>query len=145
MQLCEDHAQGPKKGNHGRHRYAVRHLPLYIRSCPQNLLVRIAVVPLFSGLRRFPQGRHFKQWTGDDSKALMKVRSVPNLMCTLRAKWCFMSTTGIPACHRGLCTRGNNQMYARIPGCMLHFPPPGYRQQFLEPARCCLRQIHGAA
>jgi hypothetical protein len=24
-------------------------------------------------LRRFPEGRGFKQWTGDDSKALMKV------------------------------------------------------------------------
>ncbi|KZT29788.1 hypothetical protein NEOLEDRAFT_1055280 [Neolentinus lepideus HHB14362 ss-1] len=34
---------------------------------------RIAVVPPFTGLRRFPQGRGFKQWTGDDSKALMKV------------------------------------------------------------------------
>ena len=34
---------------------------------------RIAAVPLFPGLRRFPQGRGFKQWTGDDSKALMKV------------------------------------------------------------------------
>ncbi|KAJ7917317.1 hypothetical protein B0H13DRAFT_2443415 [Mycena leptocephala] len=34
---------------------------------------RIAAVPLFAGLRRFPQGRGFKQWTGDDSKALMKV------------------------------------------------------------------------
>ncbi|KAG2100480.1 uncharacterized protein F5147DRAFT_747167 [Suillus discolor] len=34
---------------------------------------RIAAVPAFSGLRRFPQGRNFKQWTGDDSKALMKV------------------------------------------------------------------------
>ncbi|KZT18295.1 hypothetical protein NEOLEDRAFT_1184396 [Neolentinus lepideus HHB14362 ss-1] len=33
---------------------------------------RIAVVPPFTGLRRFPQGRGFKQWTGDDSKALMK-------------------------------------------------------------------------
>jgi len=27
----------------------------------------------FAGLRQFPQGRGFKQWTGDDSKALMKV------------------------------------------------------------------------
>ncbi|OSX55713.1 hypothetical protein POSPLADRAFT_1117085, partial [Postia placenta MAD-698-R-SB12] len=35
---------------------------------------RIAAVPPFSGLRRFPEGRDFKQWTGDDSKALMKVR-----------------------------------------------------------------------
>ncbi|KAH9979853.1 hypothetical protein BGW80DRAFT_1556544 [Lactifluus volemus] len=34
---------------------------------------RIAIVAPFSGLRRFPRGRGFKQWTGDDSKALMKV------------------------------------------------------------------------
>ncbi|KZT23682.1 hypothetical protein NEOLEDRAFT_1069109, partial [Neolentinus lepideus HHB14362 ss-1] len=34
---------------------------------------RIAAVPPFTGLRRFPEGRGFKQWTGDDSKALMKV------------------------------------------------------------------------
>ncbi|KAF7967364.1 hypothetical protein HWV62_34649 [Athelia sp. TMB] len=34
---------------------------------------RIAIVAPFAGLRRFPQGRGFKQWTGDDSKALMKV------------------------------------------------------------------------
>ncbi|KAH9910902.1 hypothetical protein B0H21DRAFT_782479 [Amylocystis lapponica] len=34
---------------------------------------RIAAVPTFSGLRRFSEGRNFKQWTGDDSKALMKV------------------------------------------------------------------------
>ncbi|GBE78451.1 hypothetical protein SCP_0113400 [Sparassis crispa] len=33
---------------------------------------RIAAVPAFSGLRRFHEGRGFKQWTGDDSKALMK-------------------------------------------------------------------------
>ncbi|TCD60043.1 hypothetical protein EIP91_010846 [Steccherinum ochraceum] len=33
---------------------------------------RIAAAPAFPGLRRFPQGRNFKQWTGNDSKALMK-------------------------------------------------------------------------
>ncbi|KAL0957220.1 hypothetical protein HGRIS_001034 [Hohenbuehelia grisea] len=33
----------------------------------------IAAIPAFPGLRRFPDGRRFKQWTGDDSKALMKV------------------------------------------------------------------------
>lgn len=33
----------------------------------------IALFPSFPGLRRFPQGRGFKQWTGDNSKALMKV------------------------------------------------------------------------
>ncbi|THG94792.1 hypothetical protein EW026_g6745 [Hermanssonia centrifuga] len=34
---------------------------------------RIAAAPPFPGLCRFPEGRRFKQWTGDDSKALMKV------------------------------------------------------------------------
>ncbi|KAF5382367.1 hypothetical protein D9757_009785 [Collybiopsis confluens] len=34
---------------------------------------RLAAVPSFPGLRHFPHGRRFKQWTGDDSKALMKI------------------------------------------------------------------------
>ncbi|KAI0706396.1 hypothetical protein C8Q76DRAFT_771056 [Earliella scabrosa] len=34
---------------------------------------RIAAAPPFPGLRRFPDGRNFSQWTGNDSKALMKV------------------------------------------------------------------------
>ncbi|KAG2035411.1 hypothetical protein BDR03DRAFT_934906 [Suillus americanus] len=34
---------------------------------------RISAVASFAGLRRFPEGRGFKQWIGDDSKALMKV------------------------------------------------------------------------
>ncbi|KAF6751439.1 hypothetical protein DFP72DRAFT_991344 [Ephemerocybe angulata] len=34
---------------------------------------RISVSPHFPGLRRFPDGRGFKQWTGNDSKALMRV------------------------------------------------------------------------
>ena len=36
---------------------------------------RISSVPGFPGLRRFPEGRKFKQWTGNDSKALMKVKT----------------------------------------------------------------------
>jgi len=40
-----------------------------------DLFLSIAAVPSFPGLRRFPEGRGFKQWTGDDSKALMKVNS----------------------------------------------------------------------
>ncbi|KAH8977117.1 hypothetical protein EDB86DRAFT_3068012 [Lactarius hatsudake] len=43
------------------------------RSPTHSFLFRIALAPPFPGLRRFPQGRGFKQWTGDDSKALMKV------------------------------------------------------------------------
>ncbi|KAJ2989849.1 hypothetical protein NUW54_g8655 [Trametes sanguinea] len=34
---------------------------------------RLAAAPPFPGLRRFPEGRKFSQWTGNDSKALMKV------------------------------------------------------------------------
>ncbi|TFK58959.1 hypothetical protein BDN72DRAFT_873109 [Pluteus cervinus] len=34
---------------------------------------RIRAAPPFPNLWRFPVGRRFKQWTGDDSKALMKV------------------------------------------------------------------------
>ncbi|KAK7027767.1 hypothetical protein R3P38DRAFT_2623597 [Favolaschia claudopus] len=34
---------------------------------------RIAITPPFPGLRNFPVGRGFKQWTGNDSKGLMKV------------------------------------------------------------------------
>ena len=37
-------------------------------------ICRISAVPGFPGLRWFPGGRDFNQWTGDDSKALMKVR-----------------------------------------------------------------------
>jgi hypothetical protein len=35
--------------------------------------IRIAAVASFPGLRRFHEGRDFRQWTGNDSKALMKV------------------------------------------------------------------------
>ncbi|KAI5983997.1 hypothetical protein EDD15DRAFT_2375711 [Pisolithus albus] len=60
---------------------------------------RIAAVAPFTGLRRFPQGRHFKQWTGDDSKGLMKVYiaaiggHVPEgVVCTFRAflEFCYL-------------------------------------------------------
>lgn len=37
------------------------------------LMKRIALAPPYPGLRRFKQGRNFNQWTGNDSKALMKV------------------------------------------------------------------------
>ena len=40
---------------------------------------RIAIAPLYPGLRRFKKGRGFSQWTGNDSKALMKV-SGPHLL-----------------------------------------------------------------
>ncbi|KAJ7084139.1 hypothetical protein C8R44DRAFT_903496 [Mycena epipterygia] len=39
----------------------------------QDIDRRISAVPEFPGLRRFPDGRDFSQWTGDDSKVLMKI------------------------------------------------------------------------
>jgi hypothetical protein len=47
------------------------HVPKKLAHC----FASIANAPPFSGLRRFPKGRGFKQWTGNDSKALMKVSS----------------------------------------------------------------------
>ncbi|KAK7462237.1 hypothetical protein VKT23_007842 [Stygiomarasmius scandens] len=34
---------------------------------------RLAAIPSFPGIRHFADGRDFKQWTGNDSKALMKI------------------------------------------------------------------------
>ncbi|KAL7278565.1 hypothetical protein ACG7TL_007564 [Trametes sanguinea] len=60
---------------------------------------RIATVPPFSKLRHFHEGRGFKQWTGDDSKALMKVYLPainglvpPEIVRTIRAflEFCYL-------------------------------------------------------
>jgi hypothetical protein len=37
------------------------------------LLSSIAAATPFAGLQQFPEGHGFKQWMGNDSKALMKV------------------------------------------------------------------------
>ncbi|KAG6819225.1 hypothetical protein H0H93_014068, partial [Arthromyces matolae] len=50
---------------------------VYSKSEAQKIMAdidrRIAAAPPFPGLRHFAQGRGFKQWTGNDSKGLMKV------------------------------------------------------------------------
>ena len=46
---------------------------IYLYQHTHVLHFRLALAPLFPGLRHFKQGRDFKQWTGDDSKGLMKV------------------------------------------------------------------------
>ncbi|KAG1849082.1 hypothetical protein C8R48DRAFT_750295 [Suillus tomentosus] len=60
---------------------------------------RTAAVAPFAGLRRFPDGRGFRQWTGDNSKALMKVYlaaikgHVPqDVICTVSAflEFCYI-------------------------------------------------------
>ena len=77
---------------------------------------RIAAAPPFPGLRRFPQGRRFKQWTGDDSKALMKVRSVTihAFMCDrLFSHW--KRDAGISPCDRGLRPRRDRNVHCGFP------------------------------
>ncbi|KAG1819162.1 uncharacterized protein BJ212DRAFT_1446262 [Suillus subaureus] len=49
------------------------HLVTWAQKIMDDIDRRITAVALFSGLQRFPQGHGFKQWMGDDSKALMKV------------------------------------------------------------------------
>ena len=46
---------------------------IYLYQRTHVLHFRLALAPPFPGLRHFKQGRDFKQWTGDDSKGLMKV------------------------------------------------------------------------
>ncbi|KAH8979151.1 hypothetical protein EDB92DRAFT_1955468 [Lactarius akahatsu] len=51
----------------------MEHGPTWAQEIMDNIDKCISVIPPFSRLCRFPQGRGFEQWTGDDSKALMKV------------------------------------------------------------------------
>ncbi|KAG2347028.1 hypothetical protein BDR05DRAFT_974138 [Suillus weaverae] len=56
------------------HKYLLRmHGTREVQRILDDIDHRITAVASFAGLRHFPQGRGFKQWTGDDSKALMKV------------------------------------------------------------------------
>jgi hypothetical protein len=80
------------------------------------LVHSIAAVPPFPGLRRFPHGRRFKQWTGDDSKALMKVW----FHCTIFNY--FSQRSGLPSSHRRLCSTRHRQMSLSIPRCYLYHP-----------------------
>ncbi len=80
-------------------------------------LSSIAAVPAFPGLRRFPEGRNFKQWTGNDSKALMKV--VLFVLSRLPAKLLTI-LIGLSSGDCGTCTRSNCSSYSCIPGLLLH-------------------------
>ncbi|KAH9935835.1 hypothetical protein B0H21DRAFT_699140 [Amylocystis lapponica] len=81
---------------------------------------RIAAVPHFSRLRRFPEGRGFKQWTGDDSKALMKVYLpaiagyVPHAM--VRTIRYFLEF-----CYLGRCDVHTNETVAEMERILTHF------------------------
>ena len=79
------------------------------------MVISIAVVPSFSGLRHFPEGRGFTQWTGDDSKALMKV-SIPisNSFNSL------IATKGLFAGYRRACPWWYRAHFSGISWVLLH-------------------------
>ena len=53
-----------------------------VNNVDTNMIPRlIAMTPPFPGLWRFKHGWWFKQWTGDDSKALMKVSTILSILC----------------------------------------------------------------
>jgi len=82
---------------------------------------RIAIVPAFSSPRRFPEGRGFKQWTGDDSKALMKV-SRKNLVLP-HTVLLNISSLGLSACNTRSHTTKYDACNPCIPGILLHSTP----------------------
>jgi hypothetical protein len=81
---------------------------------PAYLVNRIAIVPPFAGLRRFPEGRNFKQWTGDDSKALMKVSQ---RFLQPEQKLTFL---GVSTCYTRACTTQYYMCSSCLPRVLLH-------------------------
>src|SRR5712692_6172066 len=83
---------------------------------------RIALAPLFEGLRRFPEGRGFKQWTGDNSKALMKVCTnilifyIATVLIFLMCIYC----TGLYTCYQRSHTHRDGTGFASITRLHLH-------------------------
>jgi len=75
----------------------------------------IANAPPFLGLQHFPDGHGFKQWTGNDSKALMKVHSELSLRF-LQISMCL----GIPASNSRPCTIATDPHLSCILGILLY-------------------------
>ncbi|KAI0739815.1 hypothetical protein C8Q80DRAFT_1124139 [Daedaleopsis nitida] len=59
---------------------------------------RLAAIPAFPGLHRFPQGHNFKQWTGNDSKALMKI-IIPTVVGHVPDKMIKCLTSFLDSCY----------------------------------------------
>ena len=76
----------------------------------------IVAVPSFPRLRCFPQGCGFKQWTGDDSKALMKV-------CTVfRFYWSLNQLSGLSTCYCQPCPSADGAGIKCLHGFLLSSP-----------------------
>ena len=90
-------------------------VPYFCKSPLMSISSSIALVPSFAGLQRFPQGCHFQQWTGDDSKSLMKV-------CEVSASWCLgLMSIGLYFCDWRSCPSRNDPLLSCSPQLLLHF------------------------
>ena len=78
----------------------------------------IALAPSFAGLWRFPEGWNFKQWTRDDSKALMKVCNCVNsyIIYANVANLC----AGLPTSNWRPCTGWYGAGDVHLSGVLLH-------------------------
>ena len=74
-----------------------------------------SLVAPFSGLRRFLEGQGFKQWTGDDSKALMKVSYF------FSHKKQLSSVLGLVTHHWWLCSCTNDADYSCFSRILLYY------------------------
>lgn len=70
-------------------------------------LSSVSAVPIYPGLRRFPNGRNVKQWTGDVSKALIKVTILPQAQYRFRCS----CSTGISFSKYRPCTTRDGPMH----------------------------------
>jgi hypothetical protein len=82
-----------------------------------SLATRIAAALAFPGLQRFPEGRQFKQWTGDNSKALMNVSPCTPYHYNVHI---VDVHEGLSHSSCGICTLGDDSGSCFIPGILLH-------------------------
>lgn len=75
---------------------------------------RVSAAPAYADLRRFSNGRNFSQWTGNDSKALMKVMNYPS-----GRYYDHSQSTGLSCSYFGACFTQNGAMLVCIYGALL--------------------------
>lgn len=81
---------------------------------------RVSSVPTFPGIRRFAEGRKYERWTGDDTKALMKVGLVFACLSAIE------SHDAVIGFHTGdsrPCTRQDGSGHRRLHGLLLFGSP----------------------
>ena len=90
--------------------------------------IRITIVPPFAGLQQFCEGRGFKQWTGDDSKVLMKVHLYAQNNGALMSSSIRNIFKGLPTSNWGICSHWDHADIECISWLFLHCSLQHYYQ-----------------